>query len=87
MKITKLEIHNLFGVKMRVLDGKSVELAGPKGSGKTSVLDSIRYALTNRSDREYIIRQGVGPGVVDVCCNNHAECYALTGYRAVYIIE
>ncbi len=64
MKITKLEIHNLFGVSMRALDGKSVELAGPKGSGKTSVLDAIRFALTNRSDRDYIIRQGADEGEI-----------------------
>lgn len=64
MRITKLEIHNLFGISMRELDGKSVELAGPKGSGKTSVLDSIRYALTNRSDRDYVIRQGADEGEI-----------------------
>jgi len=64
VKITKVEIHNLFGITLRVLDGKSVELAGPKGSGKTSALDAIRYALTNRSDRDYIIRQGADEGEI-----------------------
>ena len=58
MKTTKIIIKNLFGIKEAALDGRSVELSGPKGSGKTSVLDAIRYALTNRSDREYIIHQG-----------------------------
>jgi DNA repair exonuclease SbcCD ATPase subunit len=65
MKTTKILIRDLFGVSLRVLDGgKSYELAGPKGSGKTSVLDAIRYALTNRSDREYIIRQGADEGEI-----------------------
>ena len=43
MKTTKIVIKNLFGIKETELDGRSVELSGPKGSGKTSVLDSIRY--------------------------------------------
>ena len=64
MKITKIRISNLFGITALNLDGKSVELKGPKGSGKTSALDAIRYALTNRSDREYIIRQGSDEGEI-----------------------
>lgn len=64
MKTTKIIIKNLFGIKEAKLDGKSVEISGPKGSGKTSVLDSIRYALTNRSDRDYIIHQGADEGEI-----------------------
>lgn len=64
MKTTKITIKNLFGVREVSLDGRSVELAGPKGSGKTSVLDAIRYALTNRSDRDYIIHQGADEGEI-----------------------
>lgn len=37
---------------------------------------------------EYVVEdRGVGRGVVDVYCNTHAECYALTGYYNVYIIN
>lgn len=64
MRTTKIIIKNLFGIKEATLDGKSVEISGPKGSGKTSVLDSIRYALTNRSDRDYIIHQGADEGEI-----------------------
>lgn len=64
MKASKIKIHNLFGIEDRTLDGKSVELSGPKGCGKTSVLDAIRFALTNRSDRDYIIRQGADEGEI-----------------------
>ena len=64
MKITKIIIKNLFGIKEAALDGRSVELSGPKGSGKTSALDAIRYALTNRSDRDYIIHQGADEGEI-----------------------
>lgn len=64
MKTSKIIIRNLFGISERTLDGKSIELTGPKGAGKTSVLDAIRYALTNRSDRDYIIRQGADEGEI-----------------------
>lgn len=45
MKTTKIYIKNLFGITEKQLDGKSVEITGKNGSGKTSVLDAIRYAL------------------------------------------
>ena len=64
MRTTKIIIKNLFGIREAALDGRSVELSGPKGSGKTSVLDAIRFALTNRSDRDYIIHQGAGEGEI-----------------------
>ena len=56
MKITKIKIRNLFGIKETELDGRSIEISGKNGTGKTSVIDSIRYALTNKSDRDYIIK-------------------------------
>ena len=64
MKVTKIIVRNLFGIKALDLDGKSVEMSGPKGTGKTSALDAIRYALTNRSERDYIIRQGAEEGEI-----------------------
>lgn len=38
---------------------------------------------------EYVVEdRGVGKGVVDIFCNNHKECYALTGHYEVWeIIE
>ena len=64
MKTTKIRIRNLFGITETELDGKSVEISGPKGAGKTSVLDAIRLALTNRSDRDYIVHQGADAGEI-----------------------
>lgn len=64
MKITKLKIRNLFGVKEFESDGKDIELSGKNGVGKSAVIDAIRYALTNRSDREYIITRGETEGEV-----------------------
>lgn len=64
MKTSKIKIRNLFGISEINLDGKSVEITGPKGAGKTSVLDAIRYALTNRSNRDYIIHAGTEEGEI-----------------------
>ena len=57
MKISKIKISNLFGIKEINLNGKDVELSGANGVGKTSILDAIRYALTNSSDRDYIVKK------------------------------
>lgn len=64
MKTTKIKIKNLFGVTDLSLDGSSVEITGAKGTGKTSVLDAIRFALTNKSERDYIVRQGETEGEI-----------------------
>jgi exonuclease SbcC len=64
MKTTKIIIKNLFGIKELALDGKSIELTGTNGVGKSSVLDAIRYALTNNSDRDYIIKNGENEGEI-----------------------
>lgn len=66
MKITKVVIKNLFGISETELDGRSIEITGTNGTGKTSVIDAIKYALTNNSDREYIIKQGENEGEITV---------------------
>lgn len=58
MKTSLIKIRTAFGVSETQLTDKSVELTGRKGTGKSSVLDAIRFALTNRSDRDYIVKQG-----------------------------
>lgn len=58
MKISKIVIKNLFGISEQQLDGKSIEISGNNGVGKTSILDSIRYALQNSSERDYIVKNG-----------------------------
>lgn len=64
MKTTKIKIKNLFGITETELDGKSVEITGTNGSGKTSVIDAIRYGLTNQSERDYIIKKGESEGEI-----------------------
>lgn len=66
MRISKVKITNLFGITNVELDGAPVELRGAKGTGKTSVLDAIKYALTNRSDRDYIVKSGEKEGEIIV---------------------
>ena len=66
MRVTKIKIRNLFGITEKELNGNSVELTGENGTGKSSVIDAIRYALTNKSDRKYIIRNGETEGEIFV---------------------
>ncbi len=64
MKVSKIIIKNLFGITEQKLDSRSVELIGENGTGKTSVIDAIKYALTNKSDRDYIVRNGETEGEI-----------------------
>ena len=64
MKISKIKIKNLFGITESELSGSSVEIKGKNGVGKTSVIDAIRYALTNKSDRDYIVKNGETEGEI-----------------------
>ena len=64
MRITKLAIKNLYGISEYASNGASVELSGQNGVGKTSVIDAIRYALTNKSDRDYILKNGEKEGEI-----------------------
>lgn len=63
-KITTIKIKNLFGITEFEADSKSIELLGGNGTGKTSVLDAIRYALTNRSTRSCIVKNGATEGEI-----------------------
>ncbi len=88
MRITKLKIKNLFGITEYEADGSNLELTGRNGSGKTSVIDAIRYALTNRSDREYIVKDGETEGEIlietDTGLSIHRKARtAQTDYKSV----
>lgn len=64
MKVSKIIIKNLFGIMEKQLSGASVEVTGTNGSGKTSIIDAIRFALTNQSNRDYVIRKGETEGEI-----------------------
>ena len=66
MKISKLKIENVYGIEQLELDGKSIELVGSNGVGKSSVIDAVRLALTNNSKRKYIVKNGETEGRVYV---------------------
>lgn len=66
MKCSKIKIKSLFGITEMELDGNNIEITGKKGAGKTSVLDAIRYALTNSSSRDWIIKKGESEGEIIV---------------------
>lgn len=66
MKTSKITIKSLFGISEQQINGNSIEITGQKGAGKTSVLDAIRYCLTNRSNRDWIIKEGETEGEIIV---------------------
>jgi len=66
MKTTKITIKNLFGISEQELDGRSIELTGENEVGKTSVINAIRYALTNTSECDYVLRKGTTEGEIIV---------------------
>jgi DNA repair exonuclease SbcCD ATPase subunit len=70
MKCTKIKITNLFGIKGYEMGGESIELSGKNGAGKTSVIDAIRYGLTNKSGRDYIVRNGENEGEIIIETDN-----------------
>ena len=64
MRMTKLRIKNVFGIKEIELDGRDIELTGSNGVGKSSVIDAIRTVLTNKSNRPCILRNGEKEGEI-----------------------
>ncbi|MGN0462955.1 MAG: AAA family ATPase [Ruminococcus sp.] len=66
MKTSKIKIKSLFGITEQEINGNSIEITGQKGAGKTSVLDAIRYALTNSSKRDWIVKNGESEGEIIV---------------------
>jgi DNA repair ATPase RecN len=64
VKISRIKIKNLFGIKEYEAGGENVELTGKNGVGKSSVIDAIRLALENKSDRDYIVRSGETEGEI-----------------------
>ena len=81
MKISKITIKQLFGIKEWQGDGDN-------GTGKTSVIDAIRYALTNSSDREFIVKNGETEGEIYIETDNGLSIdrkarTAMTDYKSV----
>jgi len=59
MKIKRLEIEGFIGISEFAMDfGKINWLSGRTGSGKTSLVEAIEKAFTNKSRRTEVIRHG-----------------------------
>lgn len=58
-KIKKLNIKNFLGLEELGLDCSKVNLIkGPKGSGKSSIIEAIEKTFTNKSRRTEVVRHG-----------------------------
>lgn len=66
MHMTYLKIKNLYGIREFETDGKDLELTGKNGVNKSSIIDAIRIALTNKSPREYSVYNGETEGEVSI---------------------
>lgn len=64
MKTTLIKISNVLGIKEIEIDGRSIELTGANGTGKSSVIDAIKRGFTNRPDRPVFIREGANEGEI-----------------------
>lgn len=58
MKTSLIKARTIFGLREMQIDGHSVELTGKKGTSKSSFVEAVRLCITNRSDRDYIVKQG-----------------------------
>lgn len=66
MRTSRIKIKSLFGISEQQIGSNSVEITGKKGTGKTSIIDAIRYALTNSSERDWIVKNGENEGEIIV---------------------
>ena len=58
-KISFLKVNNFLGVdELELEPGKVNIFKGPKGAGKTSVIEAIEKTFTNKSRRTEIIKHG-----------------------------
>ena len=73
MKISKLKISNMFGITEFETNGKNLELLGANGTGKTSILDAIRFALSNSTERDYVVKNGSTEGEIYIKFDNGIE--------------
>ena len=64
MKISLVQVKNIFSIIEKQIDGKSIEITGKNGVGKTSLIDALKYGLTNDSSRDYIVRNGETEGEI-----------------------
>ena len=70
--------HGITASGAKATVGRTVAVAGLP-FGTQLYIDGIGYRVVE--DR------GCKAGIIDVLCNNHSECYAITSYRDVYVVK
>jgi recombinational DNA repair ATPase RecF len=65
MHITKLKIEHFEGIESLEIEPSTLTiLSGRNGAGKTSVLEAVRAAITNRPERSRLVHDGEGQGMI-----------------------
>lgn len=65
MHITRLKIQNFEGIEALEIEPAALTiLKGCNGAGKTSVLEAVRAAITNRPERGRLVKDGRGEGLI-----------------------
>jgi len=73
MKVCKIKINSILGIDhLEIEPGKLVEISGANGTGKTSVLDAIRAALSGGHDAT-LLKQGATEGEVVLVLDDGVE--------------
>lgn len=74
MRVKRLEIKNYIGISEFAMDlGKVNHLTGHKGAGKTSIVEALEKALTNKSRRTEVIRHGEDEATIYVRTDDDLE--------------
>lgn len=74
MRVKRLEIKNYIGISEFAMDlGKVNYLTGHKGAGKTSIVEALEKALTNKSRRTEVIRHGEDEATIYVRTDDELE--------------
>ncbi len=74
MRIKRIVIKNFLGLSEFSLDpGKINYLTGHKGSGKTSIVEALEKAFTNKNRRTEVIRHGEDESIIFVQTDNDME--------------
>jgi len=88
VKIRAIKINNFLGIdELNWNPGEGVNiLEGPKGSGKSSVIEAIEKAFSNNNRRTELIRHGNGEAMLYVDTDDELEIdRPIRAYRANYL--
>ena len=73
-KIKRIEIRNFLGIDEFGLDAEKINIfKGPKGSGKSSILEGIEKTFTNKNRRTEVIKHGTDEATLFVALDDGLE--------------